>query len=123
MISALDNVTESRRKLIAHRITRAIAEKLQREDVVALYSFCYQEATNHREHNLRLSLTELQKSWKTANDMLCSMMQTIQDRRGFDWLDEVRKVLEEECIEVPTPDEISSVVLMLIGEVFKCVNE
>lgn len=122
MISALNNLTESRRKLIIHRITRAVVEKLQREDIIAIYSFCYQEATNHRTYNMRLTPAELALSWKKGNDMLHSMLTTIQHKRRFDWLEEVEKILKEECIEVPTPDEISGVVLMLIGEVFKCTD-
>lgn len=115
-MTALDALTSSRRKLIIHRTTRAIAEKLQREDVVALYSFMYQEATLHRAYYKRMPAEELKKTWETNSNMLVHLLHKIQKRRGFDWLQTVTGILREEGVANPTEEETSAMAVVLIGE-------
>lgn len=116
-MTALDALTSDRRKLIIHRITRAIAENLQREDVVALYSFAYLEATKHRDYYKQMPAEQLKKSWEVNNNMLVCLLHKIQNRRSFDWLQIVSKILREEGVANPTEEETTAVAIVLMGEV------
>lgn len=115
-MNALDVLTSERRKLIIHRITRAVAEKLQREDVVALYSFAYLDATLHRTNNKNLGPEALRQAVGINQDMLVELLGKIQEKRGFEWMGTVTEILREEGVPEPTQDEVTSIALMLVAE-------
>ena len=117
-MTAFSELEESRQKLIRHRITRAVAEKVQREDVVALYAVAYQEATVNREHNLTLEGDALKQSWKVSNDMLQMLLQRIQQKRNFDLSNIVLEVLQEEGVVDPNGVDLTNTTMFLINGVF-----
>ena len=114
-MTAFSELEESRQKLIRHRITRAVAEKVQREDVVALYAVAYQEATVNREHNLTLEGDALKQSWKVSNDMLQMLLQRIQQKRNFDLSNIVLEVLQEEGVVDPNGVDLTNTTMFLIN--------
>lgn len=114
-MTLLDKLTPERKKLILHRITRAIAEKLQREDIVALYSFVYLDATLHRRHNDQLGPQSLREAVQINSNMAVEMLTNIQKRCGFEWTDIVAGVLREEGVPEPTSEEVVMVALQLIA--------
>ena len=114
-MTAFSELEESRQKLIRHRITRAVAEKVQREDVVALYAVAYQEATVNREHNLTLEGDALKQSWKVGNDMLQMLLQRIQQKRNFDLSNIVLEVLQEEGVVDPNGVDLTNTTMFLIN--------
>ena len=114
-MTAFSELEESRQKLIRHRITRAVAEKVQREDVVALYAVAYQEATVNREHNLTLEGDALKQSWKVGNDMLQMLLQRIQQKRDFDLSNIILEVLQEEGVVDPNGVDLTNTTMFLIN--------
>ena len=114
-MTAFSELEESRQKLIRHRITRAVAEKIQREDVVALYAVAYQEATVNREHNLTLEGDALKQSWKVGNDMLQMLLQRIQQKRNFDLSNIILEVLQEEGVVDPNGVDLTNTTMFLIN--------
>lgn len=117
-MTAFSELEESRQKLIRHRITRALAGKIQREDVVALYAVAYQEATVNREHNLTLEGDALKQSWKVGNDMLQMLLQRIQQKRDFDLSNIILEVLQEEGVADPNGVDLTNTTMLLINGVF-----
>ena len=117
-MTAFSELEESRQKLIRHRITRALAGKIQREDVVALYAVAYQEATVNREHNLTLEGDALKQSWKVGNDMLQALLQRIQQKRDFDLSNIILEVLQEEGVVDPNGVDLTNTTMLLINGVF-----
>ena len=117
-MTAFSELEESRKNLIRHRITRAVAEKIQREDVVALYAVAYQEATVNREHNLTLEGDALKQSWKVGNDMLQMLLQRIQQKRNFDLSNIILEVLQEEGVVDPNGVDLTNTTMFLINGVF-----
>ena len=114
-MTAFSELEESRQKLIRHRITRALAGKIQREDVVALYAVAYQEATVNREHNLTLEGDALKQSWKVGNDMLQMLLQRIQQKRDFDLSNIILEVLQEEGVVDPNGVDLTNTTMFLIN--------
>ena len=117
-MTAFSELEESRQKLIRHRITRALAEKIQREDVVALYAMAYQEATVNREHNLTLEGDALKQTWKISSDMLQALLQRIQQKRNFDLLNIMLEILQEEGVADPNGVDLTNATMLLINGVF-----
>lgn len=114
-MTAFAQLAESRQNLIRHRVTRAIAEKLQREDIVALYAVVYQEATVNREYNVTLEGDALKQSWKVGNDMLQMLLQRIQQKRNFDLSNIVLEVLQEEGVVDPNGVDLTNTTMFLIN--------
>ena len=114
-MTAFSELEESRQKLIRHRITRALAGKIQREDVVALYAVAYQEATVNREHNLTLEGDALKQSWLVSNNMLLMLMQRIQQKHNFDLTHIILEVLQEEGVVDPNGVDLTNTTMFLIN--------
>lgn len=114
-MAGLHDLTADRKKLIMHRITRAVYERLQREDVTALYAFSYLGATIHRIHNETLGPEELREAINTSTDMLVALLTCIQNRCKFDWATVVSEILQEEGVPVPTPTDISDIAILFVG--------
>jgi len=117
-MTAFSELEESRQKLIRHRITRALAEKIRREDVVALYAMAYQEATVNREHNVTLEGNALKASWLVSNNMLLMLMQRIQQKHNFDLAHIILEFLQEEGVVDPNGVDLTNTTMFLINGVF-----
>ena len=117
-MTTFDALAGDRRRLILHRVTRAVAEKMQREDHMSLFAFSYMEATIHRINNVGLGPEELRKCWGQSNDALTVILRNVQTKRGFDFHNIVSTILKEEGIAKPTEGDTISVALCLAAEGF-----
>ena len=115
-MTTLKDLSQDRRRLILHRITRAVAEKLQREDVMALYSFLYMEATLHRAYREQLGPEELKASIEVNSDMLVQLMRHIQHKRRFDFGKIVMEIISEEGVTQSDETDNTNIFLAFITE-------
>ena len=110
-----NTLPETRRKLILHRITRALIKELQQDDIVVLYSFAYLEATLHKTAYENCSAEYVKESISVNMNMLTQILTSIQNRRGFNWAEMVQEILKEEGVSNPTDDDLVAITLTIIA--------
>lgn len=116
-MSTLEQLTNDRKKLILHRISRAVYEKLQREDVMALFAYSFTEAHVHVTHNMRLEPSVLKENYALNSQMLIELLKAIQRRCKFDWNKIIHDILREEGVDVPTGMDELLITLAFVRQV------
>jgi hypothetical protein len=112
------DATKDKRKLIQHQVTRTIFEKLQRDEVIAIFALVAMEArvTQDVMNQMIENKADVLKMYVQITDMYRLILTSIGNRETFDWEIVIEKALKDENLEY-TMDDVSDVLLSLAARI------